>query len=158
MTSNACRQCSADVSVLRLDRLEGEDSGIRVTMEGLPALNCSNGHRRFTSPDFPMEFIKRLIDSEALEGVTPAVKKGVFRKRLHCPSCGARLPDDFQGFTNGRARVEVPQGDPVAVEVAVPLYRCPGCDREVSAHKPGLEQNIMQAVANAFRSADIPPG
>jgi hypothetical protein len=158
MTSRLCRQCSADTSVLHLDRIEGAMSGIRVAIDGLPALHCTNGHRRFPTPEFPLEFIQRLFKSEALDGVTPAVEKGLFRKRLYCPSCGKELSGEAGASSNGRAQVEVPECDSVAVEVTVPLYRCPGCNHAASAPKSGLERDVMQAVANAFRSADIPPG
>lgn len=158
MTSKLCRQCNADASVLRLDRIEGAMSGIHVAIDGLPALHCTNGHRRFPTPDFPLEFIQRLFQSNALDGVMPAVEKGLFRKRLYCPSCGNELSGETGASSNGRARVELPEGDPVAVELSVPLYRCPGCNKEASAPKSGLERDVMQAVANAFRSADIPPG
>jgi hypothetical protein len=158
MTSRLCRQCSADTSVLRLDRVEGAMGGIRVAIDGLPALNCTNGHRRFPTPEFPLEFIQRLFRSEALDGVTPAVEKGLFRKRLYCPSCGNELSGEAGASSNGRARVDLPDGDPVAVELTVPLYRCSGCNQEATAPKSGLERDVMQAVANAFRSAEIPPG
>ncbi|WP_018954456.1 IS66 family transposase zinc-finger binding domain-containing protein [Thioalkalivibrio sulfidiphilus] len=158
MTAHVCRQCSADVSVLRLDRVEGENSGIHVTIEGLPVLDCTNGHRRFPTPDFPLEFIRHLVESEALDGVTPAVQKGLFRKRLHCPACGKELSAVAEDRRNGRAHLAVPEGDPVAVEVIVPLYRCPACDKQASEPESGLQRDVMQAVANAFRSAEIPPG
>jgi hypothetical protein len=40
----------------------------------------------------------------------------------------------------------------------VPIYRCPGCGKEVTLPEKDMARDIMQAVANAFRSADIPPG
>jgi transposase len=158
MTSKVCRQCSADVSLLQLDHIEGEEGGIHVTVEGLPALNCVNGHRRFTTPEFPLELIQRLLDSEALEGITPAVRKGLFRKRLHCPECGAELSDVAESSIRNRASIEIPDGPAVTVALHVPLHRCSDCSMQASQPKSGLDRNIMQAMANAFRSADITPG
>lgn len=158
MTSNVCRQCSADASVQRLGRVEGETHGIHVTIEGLPVLDCTNGHRRFPTPEFPLEFVQHLVESEALDGVTPAVEKGLFRKHLYCPSCGKELSAEADGARNGQARIEVPDSDPVAVEISVPMYRCPECSQQASEPRSGLQRDVMQAVANAFRSADIPPG
>jgi hypothetical protein len=158
MTSNVCRQCGADVSVVRINHVEGEEGGIRVAIDGLPVLNCASGHKRFTTPDFPLEFVQRLAESGALDDVTPAVQKGLFRKRLLCPSCGQEVAAETNGDLDGKAQVEVPDGDPVHVKVKVPLFRCSGCNQEVTEPKSGLERDLMQAVANAFRSAEIPPG
>lgn len=158
MTSNVCRQCSADTSVIHLDRVEGEENGVRAALEGLPALTCANGHRRFPSPEFPLDFIQHLLASEVFKGMAHAVEKGLFRKRLYCPSCGHELSGESAGLSNGQTRVEVPHGEPVSVEIQVPLHRCPGCEQEASAPKSGLERDVMQAVANAFRGADIQPG
>jgi hypothetical protein len=158
MTATVCRQCSAQTSLLRLERVEGEDAGIRVAIAHLPVLDCANGHKRFLHPEFPLDFIKELLASAALADVTPSIEKGLFRKRLHCPSCGQELPAEAQSSHDGQARVEIPGEEPVAVELTVPLYRCSGCNHESSFTRSGMERAVMQAVANAFSSAKIPPG
>jgi hypothetical protein len=158
MTAPVCRQCSADLTNFKLGRVEGDEGGIHVAIEGLPAVECTNSHKRFPSPEFPLEFIQRTLQSSALDGVIPAAEKGLFRKRLHCPSCGKQLPDEATRNNEGRAQIELPEVDPVTVELAVPLFRCSGCGKEASLAKSSVERGVMQAVANAFRSADIPPG
>jgi len=158
MTTTVCRQCNADTELNRLGRVEGEDSGIHVAIEGLPTLDCTNGHKRFPTPEFPLQFIEQMMQSDGLITAEPAVEKGLFRKRSHCPSCGKELPGETTARSSHRVEVSLPENEPVAVELAVPVYRCPGCNRETTLSKTGVSRGVMQAVANAFRSADIPPG
>lgn len=158
MTTHVCRQCNAAVEPLRLGRVEGEDSGIRIWLEGLPAIQCANSHKRFPTAEFPLKFIETMLKSEELITAEPAVEKGLFRKHAHCPGCGQQLPDQSTGASAHQVRVNMDEFDPVAVELAVPLFKCAGCGKESTLAKKGVERGVMQAVANAFRSADIPPG
>jgi hypothetical protein len=158
MTEKVCRQCSADTSVRRLGRLEGADSGIKTAIVGLPIYDCTNGHKRFLTPAFPLQLIESLLKSDALAVAPQAVQKGLFRKHQHCPACGKELPGQETSKSNTRKDVEMPDTEPVLVEVELPLYQCPACKQEVTLPKAGVERGVMQAVANAFRSADIPPG
>jgi hypothetical protein len=157
MTTTVCRQCNADTAPLRLGRLEGEEHGVHIVIEGLPALDCSNGHKRFPTPEFPLEFIQRMLGEEGLITAEPAVEKGLFRKRRLCPDCGTELPGEPNGQSTHQAMVEVPDSEAVSVELSLPVQNC-GCGRAVTLPKSEVERGVMQAVAKAFRSADIPPG
>lgn len=158
MTANVCRQCSADTTPIRIDRLTGEDGGVTIVIEGLPALDCANGHKRFPTPDFPLEFVQRLTDTDGLLTAKPAVEKGLLRKHPHCPECKQKLPEAPEGESRQRAEVAMTDHAPVVVELSLPLFRCPGCKQEATLPSSGMERGVMQAVANAFRSAEIPPG
>jgi len=158
MTTQVCRQCNAPVEPLRLGRVEGEDSGIRIQLEGLPAIECANGHKRFPSAEFPLKFIEKMLESDELITAEPAVEKGLFRKHAHCPGCGRQLPEQSSGASAHQVRITLDEFEPVAVELAVPLFKCAGCGKQSTLVKKGVERGVMQAVANAFRSADIPPG
>lgn len=158
MTTHVCRQCSAEVQETRLGRVEGEDSGIHVAIEGLPTVVCTNGHKRFPTPEFPLQFIERILASDDLVRVKPATEKGLFRKHLHCPACGEALPEAGNGQSTGQAQLDMPDGAPAAVEIAVPVLRCGKCSKEATLAEATVAKAVMQACANAFRSADIPPG
>ena len=157
MTTTVCRQCNADTTPLRLGRLEGEEHGVHIVIEGLPALDCSNGHKRFPTPEFPLEFIQRMLGDESLVTAEPAVEKGLFRKRRLCPECGTELAGEPNGKSTHQATVDVPDSEAVSVELSLPVQHC-SCGREVTLPKTEVERGVMQAAANAFRSAEIPPG
>jgi hypothetical protein len=158
METMVCRQCSADTEMTRLGRVEGEDSGIHVAIDGLPALDCTNGHKRFPTAEFPLAFIQQMLKSEGLITAEPAVEKGFFRKHSHCPKCGNELPGEAEDTSTHQVEVAVADLAPVAVELAVPVYHCASCQQETTLPKTAVERGVMQAVANAFRSAEIPPG
>lgn len=158
MSTTVCRQCNAATELKRLERVEGDDSGIHVALEGLPIVECGNGHKRFPTPEFPLKFIEKALASDGLITLEPADEKGLFRKHAHCPHCGKELPADTKDTSSHRVEVDWPDVDSVSVELAVPRYSCPSCQKNATLPKKGVERGVMQAVANAFRSADIPPG
>lgn len=158
MTATVCRQCSADTQLNQVGRVEGEDNGVRVTLEGLSTVECTSGHTRFPTPDYPLELIQSLMKKDNLVTVPFAVEKGLFRKRRYCPECDKELSGESTSTATSSANLALPNQAPVDVELAVPVYRCPGCSKEATLPEKDVARDIMQAVANAFRSADIPPG
>ncbi len=158
MTIAVCRQCNADTHNTQVQRVEGEDSGIRVALEGLSAVECTNNHKRFPTTEYPLQFIQALLKSDDLVTVPFAVEKGLFRKHRHCPGCAKELAAETTATSSTRTSVTMPDLPPVAVELAVPVYRCPGCGKDVTLPEKDTAREIMQAVANAFRSANITPG
>lgn len=60
-TAKTCKHCGAELALARLEVLRGEESGVTLSIGGMPAYACAKGHKRFLTPDFPM----RLIDSLA---------------------------------------------------------------------------------------------
>jgi hypothetical protein len=158
MTSTVCRQCNADTQLTQVGHVEGEDSGIRVVLEGLSIVECTNSHKRFPTPGYPLELIQALLNKDDVVTTQFAVEKGLFRKHRYCPGCGKELSAESGSTTKSRTEVALPNLQPVVVEVALPLYRCPGCSKDATLPEKTVAKAIMQAVANAFRSADIPPG
>lgn len=158
MTAAVCRQCNADTHATRVERVEGEDSGIRVALEGLTTVECTNSHKRFPTTEYPLQLIQALLKKDELVTAPFAVEKGLFRKHRHCPGCAKQLPGEATSTSSTRTEVALPDLPPVTVELAVPVYRCPGCGKEATLPEKDTARDIMQAVANAFRSANIPPG
>ena len=92
-----CSRCQGDLAPTVLEPFCGEDSGVRMSVEGLPALACPEGHRRFLAPDFPNHLMDALLAGEPLLPVPAAGQKGLLRKRLHCTGCGEPLEDRSAG-------------------------------------------------------------
>ena len=87
-----------------------------------------------------------------------ARKKGLLKKRYHCPGCGGELPDEAGTHTTLERRLELKDSAPFGATVSVPLYHCGDCG--VAAMRPGEEMAsaLMKAAAQAFQTAGIPPG
>jgi len=156
-SAKACKQCGADLALACLDAMRGEDAGVSVTIEGMPAYQCVQGHKRFLTADFPM----RLIDSLA-KGDTPdfpiARKKGLLKKRYHCPGCDGELPAGAERHASLARRLTLEDSTEFDASVAVPLYRCASCGGEAMHPTDEMTNALMNAAAQAFRSGGIPPG
>jgi len=156
-TAKTCKQCGADLALARVEGMRGEEAGLSLSIEGMPAYSCVNGHKRFLTADFPM----RLIDSLA-KADTPdlpvAQKKGMLKKRYLCPGCGGELASEPGTHATLERSLSLKDSAAFSATLAVPLYHCSACG--VSAMRPGdeLSNALMKAAAQAFQSAEIPPG
>ena len=93
-----CKQCDAEMTLLPLPSIEGEAHGLHVRIDGLPALRCANGHRRFVAPTFPTMLLDQLLSVSGLVPLDSASEKGFLRKRYCCPSCGGGSTPDASPF------------------------------------------------------------
>lgn len=156
-TAKTCKQCGAELALARLDAMRGEESGVTLSIDGMPAYACDKGHKRFLTPDFPMRLIDSLAQAETPE-LPVARKKGLLKKRYMCPGCDGALPDEVGTHATLERSLALKDSAPFNATVSVPLYRCGSCG--VAAMRPGEEMTnaLMKAAANAFQSAGIPPG
>ena len=156
--AKTCRQCGTEVALTRLERVQGENAGIRVEIEGLPAYACTRGHRRFLAPDFPLRLIERLLQVDGAFAGPHAVKKGLIRKHYHCPDCGGELTGESSTHASTRHSIEIHQSAPFDVALTVPLFRCASCERDLLHPPEEVRGALMEAAGNAFRAANVPPG
>ncbi|MDH4191887.1 MAG: hypothetical protein OEW21_17000 [Betaproteobacteria bacterium] len=156
--AKTCRQCGAEVALTRLPRAQGEDSGVRVEIEGMPAYLCARGHKRFLTPDFPLHLIEKLLNADGTFSAPHANKRGLIRKRYHCPGCGGDMPAESGRHASARHRIEFSDSATVDVALTLPLYRCARCEHDVLHPRQEVQRALMDAAASAFRSANVPPG
>src|SRR5688500_10964063 len=86
-----CTPCDAEMTLMPLPPIDGEEHGLHMQIDGLPALRCANGHTRFVAPTFPSTFLDQLLSAPDLVALDSAAQKGFLRKRYCCPSCGEVL-------------------------------------------------------------------
>jgi hypothetical protein len=156
-TAKTCKQCGADLALARLEAMRGEQSGLALSIEGMPAYACTKGHRRFLAADFPLRLSDSLSKADAPD-LPVARRKGLFKKRYLCPGCGGELPDEAGTHATLERTLTLLDSAPFSATVSVPLYRCGSCG--VAAMHPGEDRTdaLMKAASQAFQSAGIPPG
>jgi hypothetical protein len=153
-----CTRCDAEMTLTPLPPIEGEEHGLHMKIDGLPALRCANGHKRFAAPGFPSSFLEQLLSAPGLLPTDTAAEKGFLRKRYCCPHCGTVLD------TRGARRVHVEHSmavdgqRPIAVQVDLPAYRCTSCGHACVEPRDTLVSDLMRASAHAYRAAQIAPG
>lgn len=154
-----CTQCDGEARLRLLGPIEGEEHGLHMNIEGLPALQCPNSHTRFVAPAFPARFLDELLADPRLVPLDPAAMKGLLRRRYCRPACGETL-----GTSHSTGRVEADRSlasdgtSRVGVHVDLPAYRCASCGHGCVEPTDAMVSELMQASAYASRSAHIAPG
>lgn len=154
MTTRPCSLCHKEVAPITVDSMAGEEAGVRMLIEGMPALACAEGHRRFLAPDFAVKLMQALIAEEPFVPVAAASQKGLLRKRLHCPDCGKELARGAENRVEVKRVLELKGSAVFGVRVEVPKFRC-SCGKESVPPDEVLGKALMTASVHAFRSAAV---
>lgn len=152
-----CLTCKGEMTVKPLDTFSGEEGGIKVTIHAMPAAVCPEGHKRFVYPLFAGRLMDMVMDEDTYSFVPAAVKKGLFTKRYHCPSCGQELPGAPAGSKSREMSAEFKNADPFRLQIEVPVYKCSSCGKECIHSAEETGKLAMAATGHAYRATDIHP-
>ncbi|HEY6511390.1 MAG TPA: hypothetical protein VI032_05395 [Burkholderiaceae bacterium] len=154
-----CPQCKSDMTMTPLGPIEGEEHGVHLKIEGMPAMQCPNGHKYFVAATFPSQLLDQLLAAPQLVPLDAAKERGFLRRRYCCTVCGDALAPHGSNRVEATRSVELAGLARFGVEIDLPSYRCPSCAREYVEPLDTMVNDLMRASARAFRSADIaPPG
>ena len=134
----------------------GESEPVTVRLHDMPVLKCSAGHRQFVKPEFARKLVEHLI-GEGEARLPAGEEKGLLFKHYHCSSCGAELGKQSDRRETFSIDVALPDYTPFRVELSTPVYRCPQCSREQVHSLKEVRSHTPEALAYAFRAAEIPP-
>jgi ribosomal protein L37AE/L43A len=150
-----CKKCKSEMHIKPLSSVTGEEGGVKVTFRNLPALACTQDHRRFVRPDFPAQLLDRL----ATEVKVPAGEiRGMVFKSYHCGSCGEKLAGAAPAPKTFEFDLSLKGVEPFGVALTVPVYACPSCRKEQVRSLAEVIERTPAAMARAFQAAGIPPG
>lgn len=153
-----CTQCDGEMRLTLLGPIEGEEHGLHMKIEGLPALQCANGHTRFVAPGFPGKFLDGLLAAPQLVPLDSARTKGLLRRRYACPACGETLDTQQAQRVEADRSMEMDGMSRFGVHVDLPAYRCASCGHECVEPSDAMVADLMKASAHAFKAAHIAPG
>jgi len=148
-----CPICKSETAPSALAAVSGEEAAVALTVKGLPVLECTQGHRSFPHPDFPLLLLDHLLEQDA--PALPASKaEGLLFKHYRCAGCGAELGKDTAAHT---FRVDIALADlpPFEVDLTVPAHRCGQCGREQLHSLKDVRSNTPAALAHAFKAAQL---
>lgn len=157
INTRRCMQCKGEMAMTALAPMAGEEQGVRMSIEGMPAMQCAEGHKRFIAPEFAVKMMEALLADGRLVPLEPAAEKGLLRTRLHCPGCGAELGDGARSRAAAKRTVAVKGLEAFGVQVELPKYRCAGCGKESAPPDKALTDGLMKASVQAFRAAQVTP-
>ena len=150
-----CPQCNGEMTMAPLGPIEGEEHGVHMKIEGMPAMQCANGHKCFVAPTFPSKLLDELLAEPKLVPLDAAAQRGFLRRRYCCTVCGEALESHGSGRVEATHSVELAGLNRFGVEIDLPSYRCPSCSREYVEPLDTMVSDLMKASAHAFRSAHI---
>lgn len=151
-----CAKCKGEMKAVQLEAFHGEDGGVKLTIQGMPAVACDQGHRRFLYPEFAALVMDFVNDPDHYDIAEQGVKKGLFRKHYHCPGCGKELPEAASAAKRVEHEAQIKHADPFKVGAEVPVFRC-GCGRESMHAREEVAHLAFKAIGHAYRSIDIHP-
>jgi DNA-directed RNA polymerase subunit RPC12/RpoP len=157
LNTRRCMQCKGEMTMTVLDPIAGEDQGVAMRIERMPAMHCSDGHKRFIAPEFAVRMMEAFVAGEPLAPLAPAVEKGLLRKRLHCPACGAELAAPAAERIEAKRAVTLKGLEAFDVQVAIPKYRCAACGKESLPPASAVNDRLMKASIQAFRAGQLTP-
>jgi hypothetical protein len=156
-TSKPCKACGSETKVTTLGSFRGEEGTVAVMVNGMPALVCANGHKRFLYPEFVTRLMDFVAEPEKVAPQPPAVKRGLFKKHFHCSGCDAELPATPAKKSERELDANFKNAAPFKVVIQVALYKCDGCGREQVLSNEDVATSAFKAVAHGFRAADVHP-
>lgn len=151
-----CKECRGEMSLRALGPIDGEQHGVRMRIEGMPTMQCAEGHKRFVAPEFAVKMMEALL-ADKLVPLEGATLKGLLKKRHCCPGCGQALALDAGGRVQVKRVLEMQGLEPFGVQVDLPKYHCPSCGRESVEPRDAMVDGLMKASVQAFRSAEVAP-
>lgn len=155
MTTRPCSLCHKEVAPITVDSMSGEEAGVRMRIEGMPALACAEGHRRFVVADFAVKLMQALFDVEPFVPVAFAVQKGLLRKRYHCAACDGNLDAVTGNGIEVKHVVELKNTPAIEIQVEMPKFHCAACGKDSVLPEKALGEALMKASVHAFRSAAV---
>jgi hypothetical protein len=150
-----CKVCKGEMQLRALDPTAGEEHGVRMSIEGMPAMQCPEGHKRFVAPDFAVKMMQALLADEPLVPLDAAAQKGLLKKQYCCPKCGQAL--EGAGGIEAKRVLQLNGLEAFGVQVELPKLRCRSCGQETVPPEKAVADGLMKASVQAFRAAEVEP-
>jgi hypothetical protein len=157
LPAKPCGICRGPVAPATIPHIEGTEGRVRMSIEGMPALACADGHRRFLAPDFAIRMMEALYAGGRLAADPPAAKKGLLRTRYVCAGCGTELSEPAAQPLESRHRIALSGSEPFMVRLAQPRFECASCGKANMLPDGTLRDALLKASVAAFRSAEVAP-
>lgn len=149
-----CPLCEAPLAASRIPEAAGDEAPMRLTLRGVPVLECAAPHRYFVGKGFPVWLLNALSDEE-LAKIPAGAQKGLLFRKYACGGCGEPL-DTAKGetktFSASLAWKDTPGFE---VDIALPLFRCVSCGREQVRSGEELAKLLPAALVHAFKAAGL---
>jgi hypothetical protein len=148
----SCAMCRESTKLTSVAAVAGESGHLKITVLGMPALKCANGHASPVHRDFLLWLLQQTRERQA--SVAAGEAKGLLFKKYFC-SCGRELPGgagEPRSFAYDLAYEDVPG---FKVELQMPIYKC-GCGKEQLRSLDEMRKCIATAMVDVCDRAGFP--
>jgi hypothetical protein len=153
-----CPHCSVTVdpnNVSALGPLAGEHGGLKLSLEGIPAVKCPKGHCAPVNGDF-MFWLMQELKGEA--GKIPGgEEKGLLMKKFLC-GCGKELPAKSDARKAFSASLSFEGKYAIKAILDAAVVKCPGCGKEQARSAKETVRDVPHAMADVTDAAGFPHG
>ena len=149
-----CPLCEAPLAARKLAEASGDEAPMRLTLRWLPVLACAAPHRYFVEQPFPMWLLNAMLGEE-LAKIPAGTQGGLVFRKYRCGGCGGPLPASAGERRTYASHLAWKGGPEFAVEVSMPVCRCPGCGREQVRSAAELAKLLPAALVHAFKAAGM---
>jgi len=110
--------------------------------------------KKYPDPDFGSLLITEIYDKIQIF----AIKKGLFRKKYLCPSCGEELNLDAKRIIETEHKLRIKELPPFAIRISLPSVECSHCHKICGIDLDGTTSfNLNEAIIRAFDTENIKP-
>jgi len=136
--------------------LSGTEGDITVSLKAMPALACPQGHKRFTSANFPATLMEALVSQTEMQ-MKACAESGLLFKKSVCIACREPLPGQGE-VSRAQLRLNLDGGATLEAEVSAPAASCGKCGTTQLTSAHALDRGIPAALVRAFESAALQTG
>lgn len=149
-----CPMCSGARELKTTAEISGEDGPLKLTVRGLPVLQCAKNHKGPVHSDFMLWLIQQVRTREG--EIAAGKEQGMLFKKHLCGDCGKELaakPERRQPFPY---ELKFEDLAPFQLEVEMPVYKCTGCGREQIRSTKDLHGHVANAIVGIHDRAGFP--
>ncbi|WKZ50310.1 MAG: hypothetical protein QY329_12690 [Anaerolineales bacterium] len=142
-----------DMNYVVIPSMTGTDRDASITF--INAVFQENENvKRYPDPDFGAWLFEEVYNRKKIL----AERRGVFRKKISCASCGTELNPELKTPMKIEYELKFKDFNPFVLQITVPSVVCPQCDKISGVDLDGsLNDQLNEAMIAAFKSENIKP-
>jgi hypothetical protein len=134
--------------------MTGSDGDMSVAFLNATFQKINETKKRYPDPDFGVWLIEQIYNVKKIM----AKRRGVFRKKSFCSSCGNELNPELRLPKQIDYELKYKDFDSFVLQIIIPSVTCPQCNKVSGIDLDGsLAYHLNEAIIAAFESENIKP-
>jgi hypothetical protein len=148
------RPTRKNITYVSIPLMTGSDGDTSVTFLNATFRKINESKKRYPDPDFGAWLIEQIYHVKKIM----AERRGIFRKKSFCSSCGTELNAELRLLMQIDYELKYKDFDPFSLHITIPSVACPQCNKLSGIDLDGsLVYHLNEALIAAFKSENIKP-